>query len=280
VPGTDRLLDDRLSIERTAPGVYELTADRTWWGHDALFGGYVEALALAAMRAELDDAGMAAATTSVHFFRPFVDGPFRAEVSLERKGRSMANLHARLFSQGRLAGQAIAAFAVRRTRAEAHAIELPPAAANRIGAEEQPTSSALDIPTHAHFDFFPRIGAFRMGPTASEAAARAGRAGVEVGGWVRPRFATAVDESLVMMLQDLWLPAVYHHWREPAVAVSVDITTQFRAELPAGGEDASSGLFVLLRTAASTGGLVDEDCEIWSASGVLLAQGRQMRFVH
>jgi hypothetical protein len=78
----------------------------------------------------------------------------------------------------------------------------------------------------------------------------------------------------------VWLPAIYHHWREPAVAVSVDITTQFRAALPAEGAHASDGVFVLLRTAGSLGGLVDEDCEIWSAGGELLAQGRQMRFVH
>jgi acyl-CoA thioesterase len=277
---TDRLLDDHLVLERTAPGVHERTTDRTWWGHDALFGGYVEALAVAAMRAELDDPSMAVASTSVHFFRPFVDGPFRAEVTVERRGRSMANLHARLFSGGRLAGQAIAAFATRRARAEVQPISPPEAVASPIGPDERPVASALDIPTHTQFDFFPRLGAFRMGPAEGGPEPSVTRTGVEVGGWVRPRFATTVDASLVMMLQDLWLPSIYHHWREPAVAVSVDITTQFRAALPADGEDADSGVFVLLRTATSAGGLVDEDCEIWSSSGAFLSQGRQLRFVH
>jgi acyl-CoA thioesterase len=270
-----RTLHDRLELERTAPGVFECTTDQTWWGHDALFGGYVEALAIAAMRAELDEPSMAAASASVHFFRPFVDGPFRAEVTLERRGRTMANLHARLFSQDRLAGQAIGAFALRRPRAEYRALQPPPELAYGIGAEEPPATSALGIPTHTQFDFFPRLGGFRMSSGGSVDSH-----GAAVGGWVRPRFETEIDDALVAMLQDLWLPATYHHWTEPAVAVSVDITTQFRGALPAAEQSAADGLFVLLRTAGSLGGLVDEDCEIWTPAGDLLAQGRQMRFVH
>jgi hypothetical protein len=267
------LLQDLLALERTAPGVHERTTDRTWWGHDAQFGGYVEALALAAMRSELDAPEMAPASMSVHFFRPFVDGPFRAEVDVARRGRTMANVHARLYSQDRLAGQAIATFAVRRVRAELCSIRPPAALASPVGADEVDPVSQLGIPTHAHFRFFPRLGDFRMGSGGG------GLDGREVGGWVVPRFATPIDESLLAMLQDLWLPAIYHQWREPAIAVSVDITTQFRAPLPTEAR-AEDGLFVLLRTAGSLGGLVDEDCEIWTPAGELLAQGRQMRFVH
>jgi acyl-CoA thioesterase superfamily protein/acyl-Coa thioesterase superfamily protein len=264
-----RPLQDLLLLDRTGPGVHERDTDRTWWGHDAQFGGYVEALALAAMRAELDDPTMGPVSTTVHFFRPFVDGPFRAEVSVERRGRTMANVYARLFSQGKLAGQAVSAFAVRRAPAELRIIEPPAELALPVGAEEADAPSQLGIPTHALFRFIPRLGDFRMGS-----------GGPAVGGWVLPRFVTPVDESYLAVLQDLWLPAIYHQWPEPAVAVSVDITTQFRAALPLDESIATHGLFVLLRTAGSLGGFVDEDCEVWSPSGELLLQGRQLRFVH
>jgi acyl-CoA thioesterase len=268
------LLHDRLELVATSPGVYEIETDRTWWGHDALFGGYVEALAIRAMRTALDVPAMAPVTTSVQFFRPFVDGPFRAEVEVVRTGRSMANVHARLHSGNKLAGQAVAAFGIRRPHAEFVAAVAPPAIADApLGAEEAEESSQLGIPTHAQFQFFPRVGTFRMG-NAGSPLPRA-----EVGGWVRPRFATPVDEMLLVMLQDLWLPAAYHRWEQPSVAVSVDITTQFRAALPA-PIAASGGVYVLLRTAGSVGGFVDEDCELWSPAGELLAQGRQLRFVH
>jgi hypothetical protein len=182
----------------------------------------------------------------------------------------MANVRAQLFSQDRLAGQAIAAFGLWRPHAEFRAAQPPEALVSApLGAEEPDAPSQLRVPTHAHFQFFPRIGSFTISG-----------GGTEVGGWVRPRFETPVDESLLVVLQDLWLPAAYHHWKEPTVAVSVDISSQFRAALPVDGEDASRGLFVVLRSAGSLGGFVDEDCEIWSPSGALLAQGRQVRFVH
>jgi hypothetical protein len=267
-----RPLHDLLELERTGPGVYERETDRTWWGHDAQFGGYVGALALAATRAELAEPAMAPVSASVHFFRPFVDGPFRAEVTVERRGRTMANVHARLFSQGKAAGQVIATFGVRRPTAELSLAEPPDGMAEALGAEEADLASQRGIPAHEWFRFFPRYGGYRTGSGGGPHG--------EVGGWVAPRFDTPVDASLILMLQDLWFPAIYHHWQEPAMAASVDITTQFRAELPLDGGAPARALFVVLRTAGSIGGFVDEDCEIWSAGGELLAQGRQLRFVH
>lgn len=265
------LLHDHLALEHRGAGVYVRDTDRTWWGHEAQFGGYVEALAITAMRTELDVPEMAPVTTGIQFFRPFVDGELRVEVTIERRGRTMANASARLYSQGKLAGQAVAAFGVRRARAE-FLIAAPPRELRDapLAAEEPETPSRLGIPTHAHFQFFPRIGGFRIGSGG----------GAEVGGWVRPRFSTPVDEALLVMLQDMWLPAAYHHWPTATVAVSADITTQFRAALPLDPRVADAGLFVVLRTAGSLGGFVDEDAEIWSATGELLAQGRQLRYVH
>jgi acyl-CoA thioesterase len=264
------LLRRTCTLERVAPGVHVRETDRTWWGHDAQFGGYVEALALAAMQAELGAPDMRPVTAGVQFFRPFGDGEFRAEVSVERRGRTMANLLARLYSRDRLAGLATATFGIRRPAAEFTAIAPPPAVLDQpITPGEEPAQSQLGIPTHERFTFFPRVGTFTFG--GGEA---------EVAGWVRPREPAPVDELLMAMLQDLWVPAGYHRWREPAVAVSIDITTQFRAAFPVTDLGPDDALFVSLRTAASVGGFIDEDSEIWSPKGELLAQGRQMRYVH
>jgi acyl-CoA thioesterase len=257
-------------LERVAPGHYRRELDRTWWGHDAQFGGYVQALALTALRTELEMPEMVPVSMGIQFFRPFGDGPFRAEVSVMRRGRTMANAFARLFSQEKLAGVATAAFGVRRERAEFLAAEPPQELhARPVQAGEEPIHPTLGVPTHDHFTFFPRIGVFA-----------AGAGGARVGGWVCQRRPGPVDENLMVVLTDLWIPAAYHHWRAPAVAVSVDITSQFRARFPAPGVREDDPLFVVLRTAGSIGGFVDEDCEIWSPRGELLAQGRQMRYVH
>ena len=269
-----RPLHDRLSFDSITPLSettvrYTRHTDRHWWGHNAQFGGYVEALAIAAMRASLPDPTMAPITTSIHFLRPFQDGDLHVDVTIERHGQSMANAHARLHSQGKLAGQMIASFAAPRARAEFRLAAPPVELGDPIGTDETPTPMQHDIATHTHFDFFPRIGDLRYDREVDDC----------VGGWIRPRFDTPIDESLLVMMQDMWLPVAYHHWREPTVAVSVDITTQFRAPLPHAGS-ATEGVFLTLQTAASAGGFVDEDCRLWAADGTLLAQGRQVRYVH
>lgn len=252
-----------------ADGVYEKDLDDTYWGHNAQFGGYAHALVLTAMRDALDDVSMSPATMSIHFIRPFLTGTFRCEVTVERRGRTMANVHARAWSGGKLAGQAIASFARRREIGSFLAIAPPAELADPPRDGEAPVDPAMGIPNHVHFDFWPRVGSF------ADRVADANR----VGGWVRMRGEDVVDENVIVMINDLWPPVAYHIWNPGHVAVSADITTQFRGALPAAVAPGEP-VFVQLRTVASAGGFVDEDTEVWTAAGELLCQGRQMRFIH
>ena len=261
------LLHEHCTLAQQSDGVFERVCDKTWWGHGALFGGYAQALALAAMTRALENPEQSPQSMTIHFMRPFLDGPFRAETVVERAGRNMSNVSARLFSGGKLAGIAIASFGVRRAFNEFRALTAPPEALTPPA--EAPVVTPLGVPTHEHFDMFPRIGTFTRG---------AGDA--HVGGWVVQRDLGPVDYLLMPVVADLWIPAAYHRWTEPSPAVSVDITIHFRSSLPRDDVAPTAPLFVDLRTAGSIGGFVDEDVDIWSASGVLLAQSRQMRFVH
>jgi acyl-CoA thioesterase len=261
------LLSEHCILDESSDGVFERICDRTWWGHDALFGGYVEALALVAMTRALRNVAQLPQSMTMHFMRPFLDGPFRAETNVERTGRNMSNVTARLHSAGKLAGFAMASFGTRRAFNEFTAVTAPDA--RPVQPDEQPVVSPLGVPNHKHFDMFPRIGTFARGGGDAH-----------VGGWVRPRGLGPIDHAMIPVLADLWIPAAYHRWTQPTPAVSVDITTHFRSSLPREDVTPTSTVFVDLRTAGSIGGFVDEDVDIWSESGVLLAQSRQMRFVH
>ena len=255
--------------EPVGNGVYERTLDEHFWGHDAQFGGYAHALVVAAMTAEIDDIDLAPMSMSMHFMRPFVAGEFRCAVTLVRRGRTMANVHASVWSAGKLAAQAIATFARRRAVGAFVAAVPPPELASPVFASEASRDPQMGIPTHRLFEFWPRVG------SSAERRADQNR----VGGWVRMRDEPVVDELTLVMINDIWVPVAYHLSAFGHVAVSADITTQFRASMPAAiapGEP----VFVQLRTAVSAGGFVDEDTEVWSASGELLCQGRQMRYVH
>jgi len=150
------LLHEHCTLTQQADGVFERTCDKTWWGHGALFGGYVQAMALSAMTQALRNADQLPQSMTMHFLRPFLDGPFRAETTVERTGRNMSNVSARLHSGGKLAGLAITSFGTWREFNEFRALAPPDDAPVQPG--EAPVVTPLGVPTHDHFDMFPASG--------------------------------------------------------------------------------------------------------------------------
>jgi len=260
------LLDQECELTRTGPGVYERDLGRVWWGWEAQHGGYVTALAMTAIEADLDDPEQSLQHLAIHFMRPFAEGPFRAEVTVERRGRTMVNVTARLWSNGKLAGLVLASSAKRRPVAEVTAARMPDA--DPFDPDEDPHLPAFHVPTFDRVEMYPRF--------ADVDGTRIAR----VGGWCRPRTPEIVDDRYLVLLADFWPPAAYSLWVQGAVAQSVDITYHSRGRFPRPDLPPGEPLLVVLTTKASIGGLVDEDVEIWSRAGDLLAQSRQMRFVH
>ena len=84
------------------------------------------------------------------------------------------------------------------------------------------------------------------------------------------------------MLCDAWPPAVAQHralaQKPPGGMPTVDLTVHFRAPIPA---DAQPDDFYLARVplAHAARGFAEEDGEIWTRSGLLLAQSRQLAMV-
>jgi acyl-CoA thioesterase len=266
-PAAPDLLLHHRSLVETAPGVFERDADRTWWGGGALFGGYAQVLALEAMRRCVPDPAKVPKSITMHYLRPFVDGPQRIEVVLEREGRNMANATARLFSGGKLAGLALANFGTNRPSGAFRAAALP-AAATPVGPDEQPHRPTFAIPTHDLFDCFPRIVG---GPGAPVA---------ETGAWIRPRFPAPADEFLCTVLADLWLPVIWARAIGASGAVSADIAVHFRVPMPVAGVAPGDPLFVHLTAPRTGDGWAEEDGRIWTQAGELVAESRQTRFVH
>lgn len=267
------LLERECRLARTGDGVYERDCGRLFWGHEAQFGGYAMSLAITALTAEIAarvEAPMALQHCTMQFLRPFLEGSFRAEVTVERVGRTMANTTARLWSAGKLAGLVLASFGVRRPRAEFVTPAMPAVAP--IGADEAGGDPFLDIPTHRLFEMFPRLGDPREHVEPHEAGA--------VGGWIRPFTPELVDDRLCVCLADMWPPAAYHVWSGGVIAQSVDITYHARTSFPDTLLPPGTPMLVVVSTKASAGGFVDEDVDIWSPDGRLVAHTRQMRYVH
>jgi len=102
------------------------------------------------------------------------------------------------------------------------------------------------------------------------------------GGWIRLAEPRPLDAPLVAALTDAWPPAVFSHLELGALeggVPTVDLTVHFRAPLPPPGAGPHDWVLAVFRSREARQGFVEEDGEIWSRDGVLLAQSRQLAVV-
>lgn len=256
-----------LELESSCDGVWERDVDERWWGHAGLFGGYVNALALAACRAEVADPERAPRALTVHFLRRFPTGRFRAEVTVERTGRSVSNLSLRLSVDGELCGLGLATFGLPRPITEF--VDGGPPEVEAFDPARTPTPSPVRVPAQDRFEFWPVLGGDLLAGTG---AARSG-------GWLRLADRRPFDDEALLLAADIYLPAVYVRLAEPAMGGTMDFTAHFRDQSPHPTLGPDDPVLVQLTTAKCWGGYVEEDCEIWSPAGDLLFQSRQLRFI-
>ena len=99
------------------------------------------------------------------------------------------------------------------------------------------------------------------------------------GGWIRLREPRVADAALVAAYADSFPPSVFATFADNEQVrgmPTVDLTVHFRAPLPLA--DAASDEFCLavFRSRYAREGFVEEDGEVWSRDGRLLAQSRQL----
>jgi len=252
------------------PGRFAGEIHAGWRAGAGVHGGYVTALVLRGMLAALDDPARAPRSLTVHFVSRPVEGPCSVAVRVARAGRSLHTLLARLEQDGEARAVALGAFSPAWTGPEMSAGE-PPAAP----PPEEIEALAFDegMPEFfSHVELRPVFGGF----------AGSGAETMEVGGWIQTRPALPVDAVVAAFLADAVWPAPYPRLETPLLAPTIDLTIHFRRALPAIRPPASpavpSGEPVLARfsTRLVHDGFFEEDGELWSRDGRLLAQSRQL----
>lgn len=254
---------------------FEARIDRGWWILRGPNGGYVAAILLRAMQAAVGDDERAPRSLTVHFLSPPEEGDARVETRIERAGRSLSTATARLLQGGRPKALAIGAFSRPREGPTLHHAQrpdvAPPESIAPLERPEPPEPGALSL--HERLDSRPAVG---PAPWSGGAEALAG-------GWMRPAEGPRpLDAPLAALLADAWPPAVFS-WARPGELVlgvpTVDLTVHFRARLPPPG--LVDGEFVLgvFRTREGHEGFIEEDGELWSRDGLLLAQSRQLAII-
>ncbi len=259
--------DDAIRLTARDEGLVEGEfQDRTWWVQAGPHGGLVASVMLNAIESIEPDRGRRPRYLTVRYLAAPREGPFTVEAWVERSGRSLTSLSARMLQGGRATVLAWAGFAgaIGAVRYDDSA---PP--------EVQPASE-LSPPPAAFEDLAPPFARlvdyrFALGSTPFSGGDRA-----LSGGWFRLRERRLIDYKLAAFLADAWPPAIYSRLGTPLAAPTVELSVVFRAELPPPGGAADDFYLGRFASEAAGEGFWEEDGRIWDAQGQLLVQSRQL----
>jgi len=258
--------DQATAVERVAAGRYTYVFGDEWTGLRGPHGGFLAAVMLRAMQAEAGP-DRAPRSLTVHFAAPPAAGDSLIEVREERRGGRLSTVSARL-SQG---GQAMA-LALGALSAEREGPDFSDAVMPEVPLPEDlaPTPDRPHQPRFAdHFDYRYALGGrvFHGGDRAYS------------GGWLRLRRPVPIDGAVVACLADAWMPALFTRIDFRAYAPTIDLTVHFRAALPLADLGPEEFLLGVFSSKRAEGGFWEEDGELWTRSGRLVAQSRQLALV-
>ena len=247
-------------------GAFEGRIDRGWWIIKGPNGGYVAAIVLRALAGAVE-ADRAPRSLTIHYTAPPAEGPVRVEAHVERVGRSLTTVSGRMLQGERVLALALGAFSKSRvgpTFDHAPRPEAPP--------PERCTPFRGMTPMNERYEYRHALGAL-PGSGAEQAL---------IGGWIRSAEPRVADAALIAAFTDAFPPACFAPARGPegmGPVPTVDLTIHFRRDLPLVEASADDFYLAVFRSRFAEQGFVEEDGEVWSRDGRLLAQSQQLAVI-
>lgn len=261
-PTTETTAFDRdTTAEPLGDGRYRVCFDRAWWVVKGPNGGYLAALLTRAIRAEVADASRTLRSLTVHYLAAPREGEGEVAVVVERSGRGLTTVSARVVQDGRTMALALAALAVDYPGATEY-VDLEMPAVPPPEALDPVPEGAQPVPFAQNFVLRPAIGGL---PFSGGDRAR-------TGGWIRMRTPRPLDDLALVAISDAWWPAPFSVVDRPLVAPTIDLTVHLRAPLPRAYDD----VLVDVRSDLARDGFFEEDVRIFARDGTLLAHARQL----
>jgi len=257
-------------------GRYETTIDPTWWITVGPNGGYLAAIMLRAVIAELSDPERRPRSVTIHFLRRPEAGPAGVDVTVERTGRSMSTVSVRLTQGGVTMALGVVAAGVDRTNSvsfnDDHGLPLL-SSGGKVPLPENvpsiPVDPERDIPMRSHYDMRWVVGDLPFAPSGG------GDQSAMCGGWIRLADGDAIDELVLLAMSDAWLPPIFSRVSELVGVPTVDLTVHFRAR-PVLLLD---HCFVEFSSPVAADGYLVEHGRILDRDGRLLVESRQLAAV-
>jgi acyl-CoA thioesterase len=252
------------AVEDLGGGRFAATMSERWWVGRGPNGGYVAAVILRAIQASAR-AERAPRSLTVHYQRAPLAGPVEISVEVEREGGRVTFLSARMEQNDKVQATAQAVLSEDWSEGGYSELKMPDAGE----------------PGELHtFDPGAVAGAprmlqnYRARPALGEPAFSGGAP--YTGAWIRSREPRLLDAPLAAAFLDTWFPAPFVRLERPFGAPTIDYTVHFRSPLPPPGAGADDPYLVVFKSNLARHGFFEEDGELWSTDGTLLAQSRQL----
>jgi acyl-CoA thioesterase len=258
-----RSLFEAVAVEPLGDGRYRGSIAPEWFGPPGPNGGYIAALMLRAIRAEIADDERLPRSLTLHYLLPPEEGEAEIEVTVERSGRSATTCSAQILQGGRVLNLGLCVLTYDFEPAKSWSLDPPPAPPFE---EAEALAVVPEAPPIAHaVEIRPVFGSppFSGGPEPV------------VGGWLRARGDDEMTPELIALYADAWLPAPFSMLETFVPAPTLELTIHFRSR----PEPGDVRVLVRFEAEASIDGLFDERGAIWDTEGRLLAQSRQIALI-
>jgi acyl-CoA thioesterase len=252
------------AVTQEREGVYAADINERWWVVRGPHGGYLAAILTRALMQRISDEDRPPRSLTIHYVAAPKVGPVQIETTIEREGTSSTFASARMTQDGKTMATALCVFSRAWTGFEFFDATMP----ESVPPEEGFPVKELEgtPPFLQNFDMLWTLGEAPMSG-ADEAL---------VGGWMRIDEPLVADYPSIACLMDAGPPAIFPRTTERVLAPTLDLTIHFRTPVPlpnAGPEDFYLGKFWSLM---AHDGFFEEDGQLWSTDGVLVAQSRQL----
>jgi acyl-CoA thioesterase len=266
----DTVFDRDTTVTPERDGVFATQISPDWRAGRGPHGGYLAAILLRALIATVEDPSRAPRSLTIHYASSPEPGPAEIHTTVERQGRSLSTLSARMEQGGAVTALALAAFSVAWEAPDAHELPMPDVAPP--DEERRSTPRLFDgAPKFTRqLVMQPRVGAV---PFAGSGAP------MEIGGWIGLPEPRAIDPLSLALFSDAWFPPSFIALDEPAISPTVDLTIHFRQPIHESACDPAALCLSVFHTRLLHNGFFEEDGVIWAADGAVLAQSRQLGII-
>jgi acyl-CoA thioesterase len=259
----ESIFDRASALVPAGEGRFTGTLDESFWVQVGPNGGFLTAIALRGAQCAVPESDRLPRSAHVRFLSPPRARGFELHSEIMRKGRAMTIVRVQLMQDARPFLDASFCFS-----AAFSAIAFRDAVLPEVAPLAQSEPIPKQIPLNHRYDLRRALGS----------SSRSGERALS-GGYIRFEEPRAIDVLALAALWDAWPPAVFTRKIEErfrGAVPTVEASIYFRAPHAESIVPAGEHAIIRVETRSASDGFAEEDAEIWSQGGVLLAQSRQL----